>query len=814
MDCEGAGGTFVWGGASKADGGESMIEAVVQDLRYAVRMVRRNPGYAMAAVLCLGLGIGVNATVFSFLDGIWFRMLPVEQADRVVSIGRDGEAACGWRDYLEFRDGLRSFRGVAASSARGTFMDAGRDNFEVVVETVSANYADVLRVKARLGRWFVAADEAPGAEPAVVIGARLWERRFHRDPGAIGRSVRIEKHWFRVVGVAPEEFRGISPPVLVDAWLPLVVFPIYRPQLNDPRGRGPGVNLAGRLAEGATVARAGAEMAVIDARLDHAARHPAPMTVSVFRGVPSEVSRRSMRGMAALLLAIVAMVLLIACVNVANLLLSRAAVREREMTLRRWLGATRGRLVRQNLAEGSILAIGGAAAGTLFAYWTDGALSNWLPASIPQSFLRGVSLEMNWRVAAFTTAVALVCGVLFSLAPALESGDRRRRSRQRDVYVVAQVALSLVLLVAAGLLLRAIEHTSHIDPGFATDHRAYIRLFAPDPDFTPENGTRLFTRLLDDARAIPGVREATLSFAVLGFSDGECVAAGPSAAEGHTGINVIEPNYFAMMRVPLLAGRNFAAYDQPKSPRVAIVNETLARQRWPGRNPVGQVVWMGCGAHDPMVAATVIGVAKDSKYGTLDEAPAPLLYVSRLQVWWNGFFALMVRTEGDPRAAAEPLIKLARSGGPDLRMFELRTFDELVELSLWRVRWQATLLGAFGLLAVVLSAIGLYGVVAYSVARRTREIGIRMALGAQKGDVQGMVLARGLRLTAAGIAMGLLLSAAATRLLGTFLYGADPLDPVAFGGAALLWLAIAVPASYIPARRAARVQPIDALKAQ
>ena len=299
---------------------------------------------------------------------------------------------------------------------------------------------------------------------------------------------------------------------------------------------------------------------------------------------------------------------------------------------------------------------------------------------------------------------------------------------------------------------------------------------------------------------------------MLGFTDGECVSAGRASSESHADINVVEPNYFEMMNVSLLRGRNFAAYDQTQSPRVIIVNETMARQRWPGQDPIGKILWLGCQQGAPRIPAQVIGVVRDSKYGALDEDPQPLLYVSRLQVWWNGFFALILHTAGDPRAMARPLIQLARAGGPNLRVYEIRTLDELVTLSLWRVRWQATLLGAIGLLALVLSVIGLYGVVAYTVAQRTHEIGVRLALGAQKIDVQWMVLARGLRLTATGIVAGFALSAAATRLLRRFLYGVNPLDPIAFAGAAFLWILVSMFASYVPARRAARVDPAVSLR--
>jgi putative ABC transport system permease protein len=801
-----------------------------QDLHYALRVIRRNPGYAIAAILCLALGIGVNSTVFSLLDGMYFRMLPVPRADHIVAIDRDGSMPVFWRDYLGLRGDLHAFTGVTTAVARGTFMDVERFNFEITAEAVSANYADILGVKPVVGRWFMPTDESPGAEPPVVISSGIWKTYFHCDPSVAGKYVRIENQWYRIVGVAPANFRGVSPPVEIDAWLPLVTFPIFRPQLADPRDPGPTVNLIGRLAAHETVAHAGAEMAVADTRLRQAypnvKRYITPMTTHVFRGITSPESRRTMRAIAMLLLAVVVIVLLIACVNVANLLLSRAAVRQREMALRRSLGASHGRLIRQGLAESLILAVGGAVLGILFGGWTDRVLSSWQPASIPQSVLRGIYLEMNWRVAAFTAGVALICAVLFSLVPALEGSSvdllaalktdarsgRAGRSRQRDSYVVVQVALSLVLLIAAGLLLRALQRTSKINPGFATDRRVYIRLFAPERDFTFDASTRLFTRLLGEARSLPGVRDATLSFAVLGFTDGECVSTVRNVAPSHVNLNVVEPNYFQVMDLPLIRGRDFSSYDQPHSPRVIIVNETMARQRWPGEEALGKTVWLGCGGKFPPVRAEVVGVVRDSKVGALDEVPHPFFYESRYQEGWTQFFALILHTRGDPHAVARPLIQLARAAGPDLRVYELRTFGELVALSLWSVRWQAALLGAFGLLAISLSVIGLYGVVAYTVAQRTHEIGVRMAMGADKLDIQWMVLARGLRLTAAGIALGLILSGLAARFLRSFLYGISPFDPVAFTGAALAWVIIAMLASYLPARRAARVDPAISLR--
>jgi predicted permease len=709
-------------------------------------------------------------------------------------------------------------------------MDVERANFAIVAEAVSANYADVLQIRPALGRWFSAADESPGAEPTVVLSNHIWDRYFHKDRGVIGRQVRIENRWFLIIGVAADGFRGVSTPVLVDAWLPLTHFPIFDQQLRDALSDMPAVNLTARLAKGETVASAAAEIAVWDARLQQmhprAPRYATPLVVGQTRGIVAPAPRRAMRPIAILLLAVVMAVLAIACVNVTNLLLARAAVRQREMALRRSLGASRGRLVRQGIAESLILALGGGALGIVFGYGTDRGLAAWMPEAIGQQALRGIDLAMNWRVAAFTAGVALVCAVLFSLAPAFEccAPDLRSaaaiRLKQRDIYAIAQVALSLALLVAAGLLVRALERTAHIDPGFATDHRMYIRLFTPQPEFTPESSTKLFTRLLSQARSLPGVTDATLAFGVLGFGDSTCLSADRTGGQpASAAIDVVDPNYFDLMQIPLVRGSNFPSHE--KGPiagpdngplRSIIVNEAMARQRWRGQDPVGKIVWLGCREGAARTAGRVIAVARDSKYRSLDEEPVRLLYISRLEVWWNGFFALIVHTTGDSGLLAESLLRMARAEGPNLRIYEMRTMDDLVSLSLWQVRWQAAMLGVLGVLAIVLSVIGLYGVVAYTVAQRTHEIGVRMALGAQKADVEWMVLARGLRLAGIGVAAGLALSAAGARFLRGFLHGVDPFDPVAFAGAALTWVAIAMLASYVPARRAARVDPAVSLR--
>ena len=431
---------------------------------------------------------------------------------------------------------------------------------------------------------------------------------------------------------------------------------------------------------------------------------------------------------------------------------------------------------------------------------------------------------MNWRVAAFAAAAALASALLFSLAPAIEharsdltstlkgEGAGLRRMRQRDVYVVAQVALSLTLLVAASLLVRALEHAQSLEPGFAMDHRLAARIYVSEPEYTPETGKLFFARLLERVRSTPGERNASISYTTpLSFTDSKCAAVDRTGRPPRAGSNAVTPGYFTTMRIPLVRGREFEATDRAGSPPVVILNETLARRYWPHEDPIGKTVWLGCDVTRPRIKAEVTGVAKDAKYGSLDEQPQPFVY-SPLAQAWVGFVALIVETSGDPGAFTAGLRAIMRGLDPSLRVYEVRTLEEYAADSLWKVRWQASLLGAFGLLALVLAAVGLYGVVAYTVAQRTREIGVRMAMGAQRADVLWMVLGRGLRLTALGIAIGLVLSAASTRMLGSLLYGLSPLDPVAFAAAALGWTAAAMLASYLPARRATRVDPVTALR--
>ncbi len=800
-----------------------MLPGLGQDFHHALRLLRRNPGYAFTAMLCLALAMGVNTTLFSFLDSLYFRKLPVPDARRIVYINRERTPLLSWREYVEMRGNLRSFQ-AAASLSTATWAEVDRQTINASFEMVSANFADVLHLSAALGRWFTPEEDSPTSEPVAVISHQLWDTRFHGDPAVLGQQIRLEDQFYRIVGVAPAAFRGAHPPMAVDVWVVEATF--QSAFAAEGKTEGPRVSLIARLSPRATLENAAAEMQVIDAELraadPHDPRATDPARVAPASGFLWSNGRRYMKPVLTLMSLVCGMVLLIACVNVANLLLSRAAVRRREMAVRQSLGASRGRLFRQTLVEGLVLASGGVALGILAGSWIGRLLESLMPLVTVQAY-GGLKFEIDWRVGLFVSIAGCASAILFSLPPALENGRRdlspalkgsegRQRSRQREVYSLAQVALSLTLLIATSLRCRALSRQQSIDPGFATDHRLFINLWASPKSFQPEEARRVFTSLLQHARELPGVREATLSSALLGSEETPACASLSSGGQPRKlGSSVIEPNYFEMMRVPIVKGRAFGPGGAMGEPPAMVINETMARHWWPGEDPIGRSLYLGCNPAAQKLG-TVIGIARDTKYYSLDESPSSFFYLSRSQDPAYGFFELIVRTEGNPYLWSKPLNAVAQSGSPKLRIFETRSLDDSLANSLRGLRWQAGLVGSLGLLAIVLAAIGLYGVVAYAVSQRTREIGMRMALGATSGDVQWMVLGRGLRITAAGIAAGLLLSAVAVRWLRGYLYGLSPFDPIAFAGASLAWVIVAMLASWYPARRATRVDPLTALK--
>ncbi len=814
FEARGGGQFWYWGQAAsclvvRCSTSRRAIPGIGTDFSRALRRMRHNPGYAITAMVCLALALGVNTTLFSFLDSLYFRRLPVPAADRIVQIQRDGAAFCTWPEYFGFRHGLRSVE-AAATSLFFDSMEVDRTGFEADVETVSSNYAQALRLGTVLGRWFGSEAETE-TEPPAVISYRLWKTHFAGDPGVLGKSVRVLGGTYWIAGVASPEFTGSAPPLAVDTWIPV-----------RPSQRGGTAHLIGRMPPDATIASVTAEMRVVTARLR--AANPGeevlatPTAVNPYAGLAADKRHSPFTPMVRLLSAVSGMVLLIACVNVANLLLSRATVRQREIAIRRSLGASRARLFRETLAEGLVLAAGGLLLGVFFGYWSGRALELMVP-SVPSPVWHGLRWGIDWRVGLFLTAAGAVCALLFSMPPALANfghnlspamkGDAARHSRQREIYSVAQVALSLTLLIAAGLLLRAADRAQHLDLGFAYDHRLFVNLWAHGKD--PKVDALVFSDLKQQARGMPGVEDATLAWEVFPGSGVGCAGIAREREKKETRANIVDRNYFDFMNIPIVKGRGFHAAS-PGAPQ-AIVNQSLAHALWPNEDPLGKTLWTGgCSLRgDGSTGATVVGVARDAKYDAVNEKETLLYYTLREEDSGNGYFALVIRTAGDPRQWSKPLLDLMQRNGRDLRIYEAATMESSVARSLWLVRWQASLMAALGLLAIVLAAIGVYGVVTCSVAQRTREIGVRMALGAVAMDVQWMVLGHGLRITAIGIAGGLLFSAGTVRLLRGFLYGLSPFDPIAFSVASLAWIAIAMVASWFPARRATRVDPMTAL---
>jgi predicted permease len=704
---------------------------------------------------------------------------------------------------------LRSVQ-AAAKDRSVDPMEVDHTTFRVQVEGVSANYPQVLRLGTTIGAWF-RADANSAVDPEVVISYHLWQTRFGGDANVVGKQVRILTSYFRIAGVAPREFTGTVSPMMVDVWVPLAASVKTR------------VDLIARLAPGATLTTAAAELGVIGARVR--AAYPGdelfrpPVRVQLASGFLWRGGREMFMPLVKLLSTVAGAVLLIACVNVANLLLSRAAVRRREMAIRQSLGASRARLFRETLAEGLVLSAGGLLLGVLFGYWTGRALE-WALPGVPYALYQGLRFGIDWRVAVFLALAGTVCAVLFSLPPAF-AGSRKnlnpamkghdvRNSRQREIYSVAQVALSLTLLIATGLLVRALDRVQSVEPGFAIDHRLYVNLSTSDRGSIKKDNSLLFSSLVQQARELPGVEGATLAWGVFPNVGTDCAA--PSRGAGkEVWNNVVDPNYFDLMGIPIVRGGSFTPAESSAGIPQVIVNQTMARRFWPTDDAVGKTVWLGGCEGDVPKPGTVIGVARDAKYHELNEGPQALYYVSPRIDPEHSFYSLIVRTAGDPRQWTKPLLDVVRHRGGDVIIYDSGTLENTVAISLWEVRWQASLLAALGLLAIVLAAIGVYGVVACSVAQRTREIGVRVALGAAPLDVQWMVLAHGLRITAMGIAVGLLLSIATVRLLRGFLYGLSPFDPAAFAAASLAWIIIAMLASWYPARRATRVDPMTAL---
>jgi predicted permease len=811
---------------------------LAKDLRHALRSLAKKPGITALAAVSLALGIGVNSSIFSIVNAVLLRDLPLVAPEEVVEVytSDSGGYPYSTSSYPDYRD--------LAEQAGDTFAELAAHNLTVVTwdddddtkllfgEEVSGNFFDFLGLPPALGRTFQDEEDAAPV-PVVILGHDFWRQRFGGDPAVLGKTLDLTGISFTIVGVGPAEYKGAFPGLVADYWVPMAMQDRMSESPSLEKRGSRSLFVKGRLRPGVGLEEAQARLDVISERF--AAAFPESNEGRKFNLVASDdvvlhpFLDGPLFGVAGVLMALVGLVLLIACSNIANLLLARAADRRREIAVRLALGSSRGRLMRQLLAESLALAAFGGLLGLLFAYWTSRLIVSFQP---PLPIPLSVDVGLDVRVLAFTLGLTLLTGLVCGLAPALQAsradlvsaikddaaglGRRHRRFGLRNVLVVSQVAVSTVLLVGAGLFVRSLASAQAIDPGFSLRRGAAVTMaIGFGSRWTEEEGRVFFDQLLERVRALPGVTSAAYA---------EHLPLGLSVSTRHTqfegqeelpedewpavDFTLVGPGYFEVLGVDLLQGRDFTTADGPEAPPVAILNDTAARRYFPGESPIGKRVRFG--DDDPWME--VVGVARTGKYRTLGEDPRPFVYVSHLQDYSS--FMTLVAAAADESAALGQIrgeIDRLASGVP---IFDQKPMSEHLDVMLFPARLGATLLLAFGVLGLVLAAVGLYGVVAYAVSKRTREVGVRMAVGAGRGDVIRLVVREGMTLVAVGLAAGLAAALFGSRALKSLLYGVTATDPWTFAGVAALLAAVALAANLVPARRATRIDPVAALRCE
>jgi len=816
--------------------GLPMIETTLQDLRFGVRMLRRSPGFSILAILCLTLGIGANAAVFSWIEGVLFRPYPaVSHQEQLLALtgterGESEPTSISWPDLLDLRRNCRLIDTFIVTKIMGTTLSVG-DRAEVTTGSiVSANYFDAIGVHPILGRGFEAGEDVGrNAHPVTVISYQLWKGRFKGDPQIVGKTQRLSGVQHAIVGVAPEGFYGTFVGWAMQFWVPASMEEIFEGggyKLEDRGARW--IEAYVRLKPGVTRAQAQQEISAVTQRLE--AAYPEtnrgrgmqlwPLWQTPFNNAGTLLPTLE------IMLAVVAFVLLIACANVGNLLLVRSFSRRREMTVRLAIGAGRSRLLKQLLTEGLVLAAFGAAGGLLVAHWCRHALVLLFPAR------GGVSMhlpgEIDWRVLALSAGVCLMTTLVLGLVPAMQTGKLDLASALksdsasvvggggkawvRSSLVLVQVSLSFVLLVGAGLLLQSLQKIRTTSPGFSTRGVLYTAVDLKSAGYDAQRALNFQDELLERVQRLPGVESAvfarSLPLGYRAFSSSPIAVDGyqpPPEEEPTVEYNEVGPDYFATMGIPIVSGREFTRADDEKAAPVAVVNETMAARYWRNRNPVGERLqvkgrWL-----------QVVGVVKDSKYQSVREKPKAFFYVAQRQNFSVGA-GLYIRTPLSPQEMTAALTREVHALDPDLALYEVIPMQEQVDRSTSPQKVAVTLVGVLGGLALLLAAIGLYGVMSYAVSQSTRELGLRMALGAGASNLLRLVLWRGLGLTAGGVALGAVVALGLTRLLGNLLYHVSPRDPMAFGSALLVMAVAALAACCLPAWRATRTHPARALR--
>lgn len=812
------------------------METLLQDVRFGFRRLLKSKAFSLVAVLSLALGIGANTAIFSLVNIVLFRPLPVpnpEQIVAVAAVGKEGAmAAHSYLNYVDLRDrndvmsGLLSYRFAPMSMSRNG------NNEKVWGYLVSGNYFDVLGVKPVRGRAFLPEeDKTRLSHPVVVISHSLWQTRFGGDANIIDSDVLINGKKFKVIGVAPAGFKGTEVIYTPEIFVPFAMQKWIEPESDylDVRGT-QNIFVVGRLKPGASAAQANAAFKLQAAQL-------AKDFPNDNEGLSYEITppgfilpqiRSGMLGVSAALMGLVALVLLIACTNLANLLLARATERSKEIAIRLSIGASRGRIIRQLLTESVLLAAAGGLVGVLLARWIIDVLIGLKP---PIDIPVAIELHVDWRVLIFSMFVSVITGVLFGLVPALQatktdlvsslkdvaSQSGVRRSWLRSSLVVAQIAVSLLLLVAAGLTLRALQQLRALNPGFNPENAIMMSFDLSLQGYKTADGVPFRKQLLRRVESLPGVQSASFTdympLSINYNSQAILIEGQPQerGANAPTAMNAdVGLRYFETIGTPLLAGRDLNEQDQEGKTRSVVVNETFARKFFPGTNPNENALGHRFRTSPEREPWQIVGVARDGKYWNIGEAP-------RAFVWFPlgdqlAFNTMLVRTTVQPETVIGAIRSEIRALDPNLPVTDVKTLREHMNLSLFPARAVAALLAAFGLLALALAAIGIYGVMAYSVAQRTREIGIRMALGAQRSDVLRLMLRQGMTLAAIGMGIGLATALVLTRLLSGLLYGVSSTDAVAFAGVSLLLGLVVLVACFIPASKAAKVDPMVALR--
>ena len=805
---------------------------MLQDLRYGARMLLKQPGFTLIAVLTLALGIGANTAIFSVVNAVLLRPLPYADDERLVTIWGKLPAAGVKRlyvsipEFVDYRERTRSFTQVGVYA--GTeFTLTGRGEAERLNGAqVSANLLPLLGVNPVLGRHFLTEEHEPDHSRVVILSHASWQRRFGGDPQLIGQGITLDGANHMVVGVMPQGFR--FPGAEAEIWRPIAI--TNADLSNDERGSH-WLRSVARLKPGVTMAQAQAEMDVLARSLQR--EHPANYEENSGWGIRLVSLRdelvEDVREALLVLLIVVGCVLLIACANVANLLLARAAARQKEMAVRATLGAGRWRLIRQLLSESTLLALAGGVLGILLALWGNDYLLKLAPADLTNSG----PIEIDGRVLIFTLLVSLLTALLFGLAPAwqssklklndaLKEGGRSAsagRGRLRNLLVIGEVAVALTLLVGAGLLLKSFYCLLQVDPGFDPASVLTMRLALSPADYSEGREQRAFyEQALDRIEALPGVQAAgvvhNMPFGGSGNSRNFSIEGLPEFP-----LNVdffqASPNYFGAMGMRVASGRFFTSGDREGQPRVAVINETLARHFFPDRNPLGRRIKVG-NPTGPFPWLSIVGVARDVKQDGLDEEARPALYVPYRQPplpgWKVQFMFLAVRTQSDPLGLLPALRSAVQSLDKNQPVYRVATMEQLLARTVAARKFSMLLVVLFAAVALVLSVVGLYGVMAYTVTQRTHEIGIRTALGAQPGHVLRLVIGQGMMLALTGVAVGLAGAFGLTRLMKSLLYGVSAVDPATFAGVALLLTAVALLACWVPSRRATQVDPVVALR--